>query len=160
MVLRNFTRVVTTVNFLSLFFSLLSRNFYGLPMLCCHCLLYSFRSPSFPLSLCNKSTLSLISSLNFSPLTSHLLNHYLPLRRLSTRAGEYLCKLHVFKQIVKNFIPKTFAALESIEGLDNKFLNLMFMDFFKTLLPKTTVLRIVDSYLLEVTHSALITDHP
>lgn len=72
------------------------------------------------------------------------------LRRLSTRAGEYLCKLHVFKQIVKNFIPKTFAALESIEGLDNQFLNLMFMDFFKTLLPKETVLRIVDSYLLEV----------
>ena len=40
--------------------------------------------------------------------------------------------------------------MEVLRALEPKFLNLIFMDFFKTLLPRVTVLRIVDSYLLEV----------
>ena len=47
-------------------------------------------------------------------------------------------------------MPKTFACMEALRALEPKFLNLIFMDFFKTLLPRVTVLRIVDSYLLEV----------
>jgi hypothetical protein len=47
-------------------------------------------------------------------------------------------------------MPKTFAYMEALRALEPKFLNLIFMDFFKTLLPRVTVLRIVDSYLLEV----------
>ena len=47
-------------------------------------------------------------------------------------------------------MPKTFQCLEALRALEPKFLNLIFMDFFKTLLPRVTVLRIVDSYLLEV----------
>ena len=47
-------------------------------------------------------------------------------------------------------MPKTFEALSLIQGLTNKYLNLIFMDFFKTLLPKVTVLRVMDAYLLEV----------
>lgn len=75
---------------------------------------------------------------------------FLLYRRLSTRPGEYLCKLHVFRVILQRFMPKTFEALSSIQGLTNKYLNLIFMDFFKTLLPKVTVLRVMDAYLLEV----------
>lgn len=47
-------------------------------------------------------------------------------------------------------MPKTHAVLNGISGLDDKYLNLMFMDFFKTLLPMEDVLRIMDAYLLEV----------
>ena len=74
----------------------------------------------------------------------------LPYRRLSTRTGEYLSKIHVFRETLRNFMPKTFACMEALRALEPKFLNLIFMDFFKTLLPRMTVLRIVDSYLLEV----------
>ena len=71
-------------------------------------------------------------------------------RRLSTRTGEYLSKIHVFRETLRNFMPKTFAYMEALRALEPKFLNLIYMDFFKTLLPRVTVLRIVDSYLLEV----------
>lgn len=47
-------------------------------------------------------------------------------------------------------MPKTYEALNALKALDDQYLNLMFMDFFKTILPKATVLRLVDSYLLEV----------
>ena len=47
-------------------------------------------------------------------------------------------------------MPKTYEALTALSALEDQYLNLMFMDFFKTILPKETVLRLVDSYLLEV----------
>ena len=47
-------------------------------------------------------------------------------------------------------MPRTYDALMEIDALDDTFLNLMFMDFFKTLLPRQTVLRMMDAYLLEV----------
>ena len=55
-------------------------------------------------------------------------------------------------------MPKTFACMEALRALEPKFLNLIFMDFFKTLLPRVTVLRIVDSYLLEVSVCVSVCD--
>ena len=47
-------------------------------------------------------------------------------------------------------MPRTYDKLISMDALEDKYLNLMFMDFFKSLLPRVTVLRMMDAYLLEV----------
>lgn len=46
-------------------------------------------------------------------------------------------------------MPKTFSTLEDIGALKPMFLNLMFVDFFRTLLPRQSVLALLDAYLLE-----------
>ena len=47
-------------------------------------------------------------------------------------------------------MPRTYDKLIAMDALEDKYLNLMFMDFFKSLLPRVTVLRMMDAYLLEV----------
>ena len=54
-----------------------------------------------------------------------------------------------FKEMVKAYLPKTYLSLTTIGALDEKYLNLMFVDFFVEILPENLVLRIVDAYLLE-----------
>ena len=51
--------------------------------------------------------------------------------------------------MVKAYLPKTYLSLTTIGALDEKYLNLMFVDFFVEILPENLVLRIVDAYLLE-----------
>ena len=47
-------------------------------------------------------------------------------------------------------MPRTYDKLIAMDALEDKYLNLIFMDFFKSLLPRVTVLRMMDAYLLEV----------
>jgi len=51
--------------------------------------------------------------------------------------------------MLRNYLPKTYLSLTTIGALDEKYLNLMFKDFFTEILPENLVLRIVDAYLLE-----------
>ena len=51
--------------------------------------------------------------------------------------------------MVKAYLPKTYLSLTTIGALDERYLNLMFVDFFVEILPENLVLRIVDAYLLE-----------
>lgn len=59
------------------------------------------------------------------------------------------CNIFAFKEMLKNYLPKTYLSLTTIGALDEKYLNLMFVDFFTEILPENLVLRIVDAYLLE-----------
>lgn len=54
-----------------------------------------------------------------------------------------------FKEMLKKYLPKTYLSLTTIGALDDKYLNLMFVDFFIEILPENLVLRIMDAYLLE-----------
>lgn len=55
----------------------------------------------------------------------------------------------VFRLAVKSLMPKTFDALESMHGLDSKYLELIFKDFFVQLIPMKEIYRIMDVFLLE-----------
>jgi hypothetical protein len=56
---------------------------------------------------------------------------------------------HTFRELLKQFMPKTFAALKTIGALDDKYLSTMFVDFFAELLPTSLLLSLMDAYLLE-----------
>lgn len=58
-------------------------------------------------------------------------------------------RLYTFRQLLSAYMPKTYAILSTIGALEDAYLNLMFVDFFRTLLPFQHVLRMCDCYLLE-----------
>jgi hypothetical protein len=61
----------------------------------------------------------------------------------------YALLLRDFREVLQNFSPKTFSVLYGIGALEDRFLDLMFRDFFIELLPPEVVLRVVDAFLLE-----------
>ena len=58
-------------------------------------------------------------------------------------------RLFTFRELLKNYVPKTYLALKVLGALDDKYLNMIFVDFFTELLPENIVLIIMDSFLLE-----------
>jgi hypothetical protein len=48
-------------------------------------------------------------------------------------------------------MPNTFSALKTIGALDDKYLSMMFVDYFAEILPSTILLPLLDAYLLEGT---------
>lgn len=54
-----------------------------------------------------------------------------------------------FKEMLKSHMPKTFIELNEIGALDEKYLSMMFIDFFVELLPTKLLLPMLDAYLLE-----------
>eukprot|EP01034_Spumella_vulgaris_P025545 gene25545-32015_t len=88
-------------------------------------------------------------------------------KQLSFDAGHWFAKTHgeevyyspgrvghhtmlfTFRELLEGHMPKTFLSLTQIGALDDKYLNLLFVDFFVELLPERVVLRMIDSFLLE-----------
>ena len=68
---------------------------------------------------------------------------------ISPTAVNHRLKLFTFRELVKQYLPKVSAKLEKIEALGAEFLNLIFVEFFMSLLPFPFVARIIDSFLLE-----------
>lgn len=56
---------------------------------------------------------------------------------------------YTFVEMLKEYMPQTYGSLSRIGALDDKYLNMMFVDFFVEILPEAQVLRIVDAYLVE-----------
>lgn len=56
---------------------------------------------------------------------------------------------YTFVEMVKEYMPQTHGSLSRIGALDDKYLNMIFVDFFVEILPEAQVLRIVDAYLVE-----------
>lgn len=56
---------------------------------------------------------------------------------------------HSFREILKRFMPHTFSALRTIGALDDKYLSMMFVDYFVELIPSHILLPLLDAYLLE-----------
>lgn len=65
-----------------------------------------------------------------------------------TFEGNFVCTF-TFTEMVKDYMPQTFNSLSRLGALDQRYLNLIFVDFFVELLPEHQVLRIMDAYLLE-----------
>ena len=49
-------------------------------------------------------------------------------------------RLYVFKVLLSFYLPKTYQTLDRMKALDDHYLNLMFIDFFITLLPRKVLL--------------------
>ncbi len=62
---------------------------------------------------------------------------------LSTSVSIHRYKLHVFRELLQASIPKTYDVLKDIGALEEKYLNLIFVDFFNSLIPQEFILRIV-----------------
>lgn len=65
-----------------------------------------------------------------------------------TFEGNFICT-YTFTEMVKDYMPQTFNSLSRLGALDQRYLNLIFVDFFVELLPEHQVLRIMDAYLME-----------
>jgi len=61
----------------------------------------------------------------------------------------YNTTLYAFKQLLQKTSPKTFSILQSMGALEDKYLDMIFADFFIELLPPEAVLRVIDSFLFE-----------
>lgn len=68
---------------------------------------------------------------------------------ISPNAVNHRLKLYAFTELVKKYLPKQAAQLEAIGGLQEECLNLLFVEYFFTLLPTPDVARIMDCFLLE-----------
>lgn len=58
-------------------------------------------------------------------------------------------RLLVFKEILKTYMPKTYEALEAMHALEFEYLDLMFKDFFLSILPESAIISLMDSFLIE-----------
>lgn len=56
---------------------------------------------------------------------------------------------HTFRDLLQQFMPKTYTVLHSLGALDDKYLSMCFTALFVELLPPSTVYQILDAYLLE-----------
>ena len=56
---------------------------------------------------------------------------------------------HAFRRTATRCIPQTAATLERLGALDDLYLGLMFLDWFRSVLPWDSVLRVMDGFLLE-----------
>jgi hypothetical protein len=68
---------------------------------------------------------------------------------ISPTAVSHRLKLFTFRELIKEYIPKVAATLERIGALGAEFLNLIFVELFKSLMPFPYVARIIDTFLLE-----------
>lgn len=69
---------------------------------------------------------------------------------ISRNYAEQQIKLWVFRELVRTyFTSEEYEHMERIQALTDSFLNLIFADFFTTLLPPQHVMRIFDMFLLE-----------
>jgi hypothetical protein len=75
----------------------------------------------------------------------HILNRY----GKSGTEVDHRIKLFTFRHLLRKFMPKTYDNLSRLGSLDDIYLNLMFVDFFRTLLPRSSIRRMIDCYLLE-----------
>lgn len=66
----------------------------------------------------------------------------------STFEGNFIYTF-TFTEMLKEYMPQTYGSLSRIGALDDKYLNMMFVDFFVEILPEAQVLRIIDAYLME-----------
>ena len=57
--------------------------------------------------------------------------------------------LYTFKSLLNSFLPKTYIALTKLGALEDKYLNMLFIDLFMEILPTHLVQSLVDAYLLE-----------
>jgi hypothetical protein len=73
----------------------------------------------------------------------------IPSKFINTNSKEHKIQLLVFKNLLKGYMPKTFVKFNDIGGLDDEYLDLIFIQFFKSLLPIILINRIIDSYLFE-----------
>ena len=76
-----------------------------------------------------------------------LLEH--PSRGLTVKASNYRCLLFAFRQLLLGSMPTTADILLRMGALDDIYLNLLFLDWFRNVLPMTSVLRMTDAFLLE-----------
>eukprot|EP01039_Chlorochromonas_danica_P007727 gene7727-8538_t len=70
------------------------------------------------------------------------------------RFGKYdyvgnFAAINTFKEMVKSYCPKTFSILHGMGALEDKYLNLIFANFFVEILPPSVVYSIIDAFLLE-----------
>ena len=70
-------------------------------------------------------------------------------RYVQTTALAHGSRLYTFTEVLRRYLPKTANILDDIGALQPQFLNLMFVDFFRTLLPRQSVLSLLDAYFLE-----------
>eukprot|EP01038_Epipyxis_sp_PR26KG_P014771 gene14771-19852_t len=70
-------------------------------------------------------------------------------RYLDTTVAGHTNRLFAFKELLQGYLPKTFIALNVLGALDDKYLNLIFVDFFVEILPERFVSAIIDAFLLE-----------
>ena len=68
---------------------------------------------------------------------------------ISPTAVNHRLKLFTFRELVKQYLPKVASKLDHIGALGAEFLNLVFVEFFMSVLPFPYVARIIDSFLLE-----------
>jgi hypothetical protein len=69
---------------------------------------------------------------------------------ISRNFAEQQIKLWVFRELVQNyFSAEDHEHIERIQALSDPFLNLIFADYFTTLLPPYHVMRIFDMFLLD-----------
>lgn len=68
---------------------------------------------------------------------------------VNNNTKEHQIQLLVFKKLLKDYTPKTFAKFNDIGGLDDQYLDLIFIQFFQLLFPEFLLNRIIDSYLFE-----------
>ena len=62
---------------------------------------------------------------------------------------EHFKRLHTFKCVLKEYLPKTSVVLQNIGALDDKYLNLIFIRFFQDIFPINFCYQIIDCFLLE-----------
>ena len=70
-------------------------------------------------------------------------------RGLTLKASNYRCLLFAFRQLLLGSMPATADILLRMGALDDIYLNLLFLDWFRNVLPTTSVLRMTDAFLLE-----------
>ena len=92
------------------------------------------------------SIITIIASIIESVDISHLI-----LCDILSNASKYVTlntshhkrRLFVFKTLLSYYLPKTYAVLDQLKALDDQYLNLMFVDFFITLLPKKVLILLI-----------------
>ena len=70
-------------------------------------------------------------------------------RGLTVKASHYRCLLFAFRQLLLGSMPATADILLRMGALDDIYLNLLFLDWFRNVLPMASVLRMTDAFLLE-----------
>lgn len=70
-------------------------------------------------------------------------------RFLTPTLTYHRCVIGTFHELLKRFLPKTYVVLENMKALHERYLNKIFVDFFRDILPPAMVLSIIDSFLLE-----------
>mmetsp|Transcript_2692 Transcript_2692/g.4044 ORF Transcript_2692/g.4044 Transcript_2692/m.4044 type:complete len:538 (+) Transcript_2692:191-1804(+) len=69
---------------------------------------------------------------------------------VARNAHDHRVKLHVFRELIEEHLPQADVVLLTHLGvLEDRFLNLIFVDFFTSIISNTHVLRIFDMLLLE-----------